>query len=303
MLQNLVLPCLAVFVLCLVGCGQEPIATSAANVADKPDKEAAAEQTYLERRAQFNTTLVVKGPSKQSWTKEPLPENTREVNFKSGDLNLKAWVFIPGNNETVKHRAVVFFHGGFAFGSSDMADCQPFIEKDFVVMTPILRGENGNPGNHEMFLGEVDDGVAAIRWLREQPYVNPDHLYTFGHSSGGVISAMLALMDDVPIKHGGSSGGIYGPDLFDHIKDRVPFDLNNPVERAMRVLPGNVKWMKRKHYAFVGKQDVLVIRGAMQAEKEVREFGGPLEVVVLPGNHATSLPLAMERYAKMIEAD
>jgi dipeptidyl aminopeptidase/acylaminoacyl peptidase len=43
-------------------------------------------------------------------------------------------------------------------------------------MTPTLRGENGNPGNFECFYGEVDDVIAAGRYLATLPYVDPKHI-------------------------------------------------------------------------------------------------------------------------------
>jgi dienelactone hydrolase len=256
--------------------------------------------SYLSRRAAFSTKLRVKGPAPQEWEKEAPPENVREVTFPSSDLQLKAWVYVPNTPGDNRHPAIVYFHGGFAFGASDFLDCKPFVDTGFVVMTPILRGENGNPGEYEMFFGEVDDGVAAVKWLREQPFVDPDRIYTFDHSAGGVISALLSLAEDVPIQHGGSSGGLYGTDLFDHFTDWVPFNLEDPAERELRVLPGNIAWMKRQHYAFVGRDDELVMSGVARARKEIGSKESSLEIILLPGDHSTSLPTAAKQYIDVI---
>ncbi len=255
---------------------------------------------YLSRRTAHNTKLHTKGPSPQAWEKEEPPANVREILYQSDDLQLKAWVYVPKTPPDTRHPALVYFHGGFAFGATDLSDCQPFIDAGFVVMTPTLRGENGNPGNFEMFWGEVDDGAAAVKWLHEQSYVDQDRIYTFGHSSGGVISALLSLMEDVPVQHGGSSGGLYGTDLFDYISDRVPFDLADPVERELRVLPGNVAWMKRKHYAFVGRNDEGVVLGVTLAKKEISQIESLLQIIMLPGDHFTSTRTAMQRYTDLI---
>src|SRR5947207_3263807 len=75
-----------------------------------------------------------------------------------------------------KRPAVVWAHskrGGigveeWAEGSAPMS----FIKAGFVVMCPSWRGENDNPGRHEMFFGEVDDAVAAIEYAARLPYVD-----------------------------------------------------------------------------------------------------------------------------------
>ncbi len=72
----------------------------------------------------------------------------------------------------------------------------------------MLRGENGNPGNYELFLTEVGDAKAAVRWLARQPFVDAKRVYTFGHSTGGAISALLSLREGVPAVNGGCWGGL-----------------------------------------------------------------------------------------------
>jgi dipeptidyl aminopeptidase/acylaminoacyl peptidase len=71
-----------------------------------------------------------------------------------------------------------------------------------------LRGEDGNPGYHEMFFGEVDDGRAAISWLARQPGIDKSRIYAFGHSAGGVVAALFSLYDDLPLRATGSAGGL-----------------------------------------------------------------------------------------------
>jgi acetyl esterase/lipase len=66
-----------------------------------------------------------------------------------------------------------------------------FREAGMVVFYPAVRGLNGNPGQVEGYFGELDDLVAATRWLKAQPFVDPDRVYLGGHSSGGTM-ALLA---------------------------------------------------------------------------------------------------------------
>ena len=258
--------------------------------------------SYLDRLASFNTHLVRRGPSPQPFKVVTPPAGVQEVTYPSGPLMLKAWVaYPPGASAASQVPGVVFFHGGFGFGPLDLADARPFLEAGFAVMLPMLRGENGNPGDFEMALGEIVDAQAAVTWLAAQPPVDRGRLYTFGFSAGGIVSAMLSLRDS-PIRHGGSSGGIPGPRLFDidWLISTVPFDRSDPNERNMRVLVGNVSFMQHRHFAYIGAndedQDLQDIRHEMQP-------GALLTVTTLPGDHFTSLAPAVHDYIERIRAD
>jgi dienelactone hydrolase len=219
------------------------------------------------------------------------------VEYESSGGKLKAWLFRPQLAQQQTHSALVYLHGGFAFAKDDFADCRPFTEAGFVVMCPTFRGENGNPGDFEMMFGEVDDAAAAIRWLATQKGVDPDRIYVFGHSSGGVIAAMLALYDKLPIRHTGSAGGLYGPDLFTLEPETVPFDLGDNNEKQMRVVIGNIRWMKRRHYAFVGDSDVHMQKDT--AKLEANSSKAPLKIIELAGDHHSSLAPAIRGYLKI----
>jgi acetyl esterase/lipase len=283
---------LAIFASCLVGCEQNTSANKAAPNA--APQQASEQESYLSRRAKFNTNLLRKGPSHQDWEDEPLSKNVSKILYKSGGNQLKAWLFRPPSAKNEKHPGLVYLHGGFAFGMDDMTQCKPFIDAGFIVLCPSLRGENGNPGDFEMMLGEVDDAAAAIQWLAKQEFVDAEKIFVFGHSSGGVISAVLSLYDNLPVQRTGSSGGLYGVDLFEDISDIVPFDTNDPRESQLRVLIGNVRWMKRPHIGYVGTADSLM-RGAV-GKGEADEAKAPLTVIEIPGDHHTSLPPAMKAF-------
>lgn len=260
-------------------------------------------QTFAQWRAGFRTKLIQQGPAPQDYDEETPPENVAEVLYPSGDLNLKAWVYRPP--EVVEPRpALVFLHGGFAFGEADLTEaCAPFIEAGYVVMTPMLRGENGNPGSYELFLGEVDDARAAVKWLAAQPYVNPQRIYVFGHSVGGGVASVLPLLDDVPMRHSGSSGGLYDHATFLawQFDDTVPFE-NNPMERSVRLLVGNSQFLQRPHYAYLGTDDESFHETGERLQKEAGPAGNfTLEMV--PGGHFDSFEESIRRYLAVTERD
>ncbi len=259
---------------------------------------------YQTRLRNFRTKLVKKGPAPRHPKEQtPLP-GVHVITYPSGKRKLKAWVKKPPNSNAQKYPAVVYFHSDFAFTANHFKTCRPFLAAGYVVMTPMLRGENGNPGDCEMFLGEVDDAIAAVNWLARQKIVDRRRIYTFGHSAGGVVSAMLSLRKDVPIRYGGSSGGLYGPLLFTMIKDRVPFDLTNPVEREMRVLPPNVRWMQRRHVAYIGTEDAGVKSGVERAKKEIAKLDKPmLSIVEHSGKHSSALAPAVKQFVELLKAN
>lgn len=268
---------------------------AAANPASPPN------ENFQQRRKTFQTKLMKSGPAPQEFEDESPPPGVQVVTYPSGQLQLKAWVSVPNAAAGTKAPALVFFHGGFAFGAEDLEACRPAMAAGMVVMAPMLRGENGNPGNYELFLGEVDDARAAVQWLAAQSYVDPQRIYTFGHSIGGGVSAVLSLLDDVPIQHGGSSGGLYFEPVFaSWMSDGVvPFDMRNPEERHMRLLVGNMRDMRHKHFAYLGTTDTM----SLFANTARTEATGSLcQILSIPGDHMTSFDPSLRAYLKVIQS-
>ncbi len=258
--------------------------------------------SYLDRLRQFRSNLIRHGPAPQDYKPSTPPPGVREIAYPSGSLSLKAWVALPpGASASSKVPGVVFFHGGFAFAAGDFEAARPFLDAGFALLCPMLRAENGNPGSFELLLGEIDDARAAAAWLAQQPEVDASRLHTFGHSMGGVVSALLSLRP-LAIRHGGSSGGLFGPRMFDFdwMKPRLPFADGNPEERALRVLVGNVAWMQHRHHAFVGAGDAQ--QDADLAARE-RQAEPRLSVTTIAGDHFTSLAPSMAAYIDIIKSD
>ncbi|MDB6138694.1 MAG: putative peptidase [Verrucomicrobiaceae bacterium] len=253
---------------------------------------------YQTRRQIFKTHLLRHGPSPQRYRDEQPPAGVDEVYYPSNGHQLKGWLFRPRTPAGSRPPVLVYFHGGYAFGMDDMLVCKPFADAGFVVFTPMLRGENGNPGDFEMYMGEVDDARAAIQWIAGQDGVDKGHIYTFGHSAGGVVSALLSLFDDLPVKLTGSSGGLYGPRLFVGDK-KCPFDAADPHETGLRTLVGNVPDMKLPHIAYVGDKDRYQ---EVKAARQERPGLSPLSVTVLNGDHFSVLPESFQQYLQQVKA-
>jgi len=146
---------------------------------------------YGEIRRRFRTKLARRGPSPQKERMIDPPAGVSAIEFPSGDLRLKAWINIPPVNDR-KRPAVVFLHGGFGFGKEDWEMTKPYRDAGYVVLAPMLRGENGQAGIYTLFYDEVDDVLAAREYLCKQPFVDGDRLFVAGHSVGGTLALLAA---------------------------------------------------------------------------------------------------------------
>ncbi|HVJ80936.1 MAG TPA: alpha/beta fold hydrolase, partial [Planctomycetia bacterium] len=250
------------------------------------------------------TNLIKRGPAPQDFeTDFELPPGVRSFPYRSAGRELKAWLYLPDGDATSDRPALVYLHGGYAFGMDDMVCTKPFMEKGFVVYTPTYRGENGNPGDFEMFLGEVDDAKAAVKFLATQKHVDPKRIFVLGHSAGGAIAANLSLLDDVPAVHTASIGGLYAPSVSFILSQEAPFRFADEKEKQFRTLFGNIRHMQRRHIAYIGKGDVFVVPAFSAADAELSPAERKLVLVSVPGDHQESLENGMREYLKLIESE
>jgi acetyl esterase/lipase len=247
-------------------------------------------------RATFRTHLRRTGPSPQDY--EPLspPVGVHEVLYPSGSLRLKAWLTDdPGDGK--KHEAVVFLHGGFVFGrdsnGDDWADqAAVYAHGGFTVMALMLRGENGNPGTFELWYGEVDDTVAAGRYLADVPYVDPSRVFVAGHSVGGTL-AQLAAEVDSPFKATASFSG--RTDLLDWAQAPkgypwAPFDPADVAELRIRSPLHFVNSLRCPAYLYFGSEEPDLGRAARRFVDAAKRSGKVAIVTEEPGDHMSSVP-------------
>lgn len=297
------------FLLLLAGCGGtapiEPNVPAEVDLAKNPvapsAETAIAAESYWDFRKKHPTVLINKGPSPQQFVEASPPDGVREVTYMSGQLKLKGWYALPLRKAEQPVPVLVYFHGGYAFGEDDFTVCEAFLTAGFAVFTPMLRAENGNPGFHEMCVGEVDDGRAALEWIKKQPEIDPNKIFTFGHSAGGIISCFLALDPTNPARLTGSVGGTYDESHFGYyIKNQItlPFDVNNLNERRLRSFPDWAGSVCKTHIAYVGTEDPLVLRGAETARRKMFATKPPMSILRVSGNHGQSLLNAMPLFLK-----
>ena len=295
----------------MVGLGLSVISAGCRDRSSAPTDEPAAveREPFLARRMGRHTSLRERGPSPASYEELTPPRGVALVHYPSGDHQLQAWLATPLGGGHGRSPALVYFHGDFAFGLDDFEVVRPFVDAGFVVMTPMLRGENGNPGDFELLWGEIDDARAAVEWLAVQPSVDRKRIYAFGHSVGGGVAAMLSLYPQLPLRITASCGGIYEPETFGRWAkskanaELVRFDPTDPDETELRVLGPNLPWMVHRHIAYVGAEDPWFLRNASALEARAWRLGKPFEKVVVPGDHMDSLHAALEAFMQIVQRD
>ena len=256
-------------------------------------------------RAAHPTTLTRHGPPPPAWqdpTPLVLPAGVEEVTYDSGPLKLKAWLARPPKDGK-PHPAVVFCHGGFWFGNEDWDALKPFLDAGFAVMAPRVRAENGNPGDFEYYRGEVEDVIAAGRFLAAQPGVDPARLFVSGHSAGADL-ATLAAMEPNPFALSAPIGAALDMRVLDKLQDArhralVVFDPADADEATSRSAMLFTASLRTPVVLYHGDRDW---GAALQTQFAAlaHHFGRNAAVVVVPGNHGQSLtaaiPLIVDRF-------
>ncbi|MCX4243522.1 alpha/beta hydrolase family protein [Paraliomyxa miuraensis] len=292
----------------LPGCRSPAASSSPPHGVPEANDAEAPHVPFLERRAAHATRLRIDAPSPGKYEPGLVPEGVIEVHYPSGSLQLLAWLVVP-DERSAPAPALVYFHGAFALTPKDLAAVRPFVDAGFVVMLPALRGENGNPGRLELLYGEVDDAVAATRWLAARPEVDGERIYAAGHSIGGGLAALLALRPDAPVRATASVVGLYVPQTFKRWStsktnaELVRFDPFDPAESTLRTLGPNVRDLVHPHIAYIGDDDPWFHPNADAIAAEAERWGAAVTVERVPGDHMSCLRPALDRYRAWVEAE
>jgi dienelactone hydrolase len=254
------------------------------------------DEDYAKARAGFKTKLTTQGGAPQKAGALGPAGDGDLVQYQSGSLRLSAYVS-PQTPGGPKKPAVLFLHGGFALGADDWRDTKPYRDAGFVVMTPSLRGENGQPGSYSMFYDEVDDVLAAAEYLAQHPNVDPSKMYVSGHSVGGTMALLAALASNrfkAAASFSGSADQITWSDSPDIV---VPFNRNDTTEMRMRspvAYATSFKCPVRMCYGSA-EPGYLFARACKETSKRAKTKGLDVEAVSVPGDHLSALPEEMKQ--------
>lgn len=214
-----------------------------------------------EARANFKTSIV--NPHLYD-EKPPIPPKDifSLIYYPAKDGKMSAYL-TPDPKDGKKHAAVIWVSGGFGGQGGDFWSPAPrsndqtgsaFRKAGLILMLPSFRGESGNPGQDEMFYGEIDDLEQARQFLAAQPYVDPARIYLAGHSTGGT-RVLLASELLTGFRAIFSLGGVadikqwWGDDV-----SFLPFDTKNPEEFKLRSPGYFIESIKTPTFNFEGQQ-------------------------------------------------
>lgn len=259
-------------------------------------------EDYAQARSGFKTTLRWRGPSPQEGEAGLTPPGATVMTYRSGDLNLTAFVS-PVPQDGKKHPAVLFLHGGFAFGVEDWEMSAPLREAGYVVMTPLLRGENGQPGTFSFFYDEVEDVLAAGAALARLPGVDASRVYVSGHSIGGTM-ALLAAQTSRTFRAATSLSG--SPDQKSFIvgrEDIVPFAMTNPREMEMRSPQAFATSFKCPTRLYFGTEEPFFSAESLDTARRARKAGLDVEAHSVPGDHFSAVPEELQKTIAFFRAN
>ncbi len=283
-----------VWLIALVGCGDrdEPDAAPAMPSVSR-GMELDAED-YGRARLGFRTKHERRGPSPQVGAFPRTPAGALKWTYRSAGRELSAFA-TPDPGDGFRRPAVLFLHGGFAFGEGDWAMARPFREAAYAVMVPLLRGENGQPGDFSLFHDEVDDVLAAAEALSRLPWVDPDRLFVAGHSAGGTL-AMLAAMATDKFRAAASFSG--SPDQAMSTQDqpeRTPFDRASIREVRMRSPVAFASSFRCPARLYHGVEEFWAEGSTAMTASRAKAAGLDVEAVPVAGDHFSSVPGAIRR--------
>lgn len=255
---------------------------------------------FVRERQRDGTRLVRAGSAPELYKDPPSTEAARLVHYPAGVGALKAWVIKP-EREALRASAgypvLLYLHDGWAVSAEDLARAQLFAQAGLFVVLPSWRGENGNPGQYELLFGELDDLVDSVRYSAALPEADPARMAVFGHGLGGMLSALSALVADLPVVETASSAGLHPDSAFEHLNP--PFaDAAN--ERRSRLMGPHVEHLRLPHLACVGSNDEEVFQIANQLAARAQAFHAPLTMLTEPGTRASSRSACEARYRKRL---
>ncbi len=282
-------PCLA-----LAGCGGEAGKLGDSVVASASPGLEPDGGDYAEARSRFRTRLIAHGPSPQPSAFPATPTGSVAIDYPSSGRTLRAFAsHDPGSG--ARSPAVLYLHGGYAFGPRDWELPALFRRAGFVVMVPTLRGENGQGGDFSLFHDELEDVLAAADALGQLAYVDPKRLYVAGHSVGGTLTLLAALASG-RFRAAASFSGSPDQVAFAQTPGRaVPFDRGDLRELRIRSPVVYARGFRCPTRLYLGEEEFWAEASSALTADRARSAGLDVEAISVPGDHFSSVPEAMRR--------
>jgi len=222
----------------------------------------------------------------------------RRITYASDGLRVTGFIVEPiAAGGGARHPAIVFNRGGsIAFGAirtGDLMECAGWALDGYVVVASQYRGNDGGEGAEEFGGADVADVLNLITLARALPSVDPDQLFMYGLSRGGMMT-YLALKAGAPVRAAAVIGG--PTDLADGLRHRPEMEevyrelMPQYASRRDELLRARsaVEWTDRLTVPLLilhGGADWRVWPGdALAVAQKLQSLGRPYELVIYAGD-------------------
>jgi polyhydroxybutyrate depolymerase len=191
---------------------QEEPAANAAPESTTPAEKVAVVETS-ESGSETPETSDPSAKHQQSAAAIAFRKKAENVTFSNGSLTLRGWIYKPQGDGPFP--AIIWNHGSEKEPLRHPELGMFYTQHGYVLFLPIRHGHDGSPGAyisdqlHEFAAHTRDkqavsrkavelheeynkDVVAAVQWLKKQPYIDPTRIAVSGVSYGGIQTLLTA---------------------------------------------------------------------------------------------------------------
>jgi dipeptidyl aminopeptidase/acylaminoacyl peptidase len=237
------------------------------------------------------------------------------VSFQSFDgREIPAWLYRP--NVDGKAPVVLSIHGGPEAQEKPLYEplYQYLLSRGIGVLAPNIRGSTGYGKSYQRLVqrdwggGDMEDWEHAVKWLREQEWVDPERIGVYGGSYGGF--AVLTCVARLP-EYWAAAVDISGPSNLVTFAKAVPPTWKRFIARHVGDPETEADFLMERSpitYADNVRTPLLVIQGATdprvvkgesdQLVEKLRSLGREVEYVVFDdeGHGVTKRPNELKAY-------
>jgi carboxymethylenebutenolidase len=136
------------------------------------------------------------------------PAEPEEIIFSSGKLRLHGFIYRPEGDGSFP--TILWNHGSEQYPKSGKLIAKPFVSRGYVVFVPHRRGQGSSSNQSEYIMDLIhqesevsrgkkfvelqethqEDVIAALSYLKQLPYVDPNKIAMVGCSFGGIQTVL-----------------------------------------------------------------------------------------------------------------
>lgn len=233
---------------------------------------------------------------------------TEEINVEANDRTVYGKGYRPDDKE--KHPAIIMCHGYNGAHTDFTNECIYFAQNGYVAFAIDFCGGSGRSKSSGLstdmtIFTEKEDLLAVFDYVSTMENVDPEQIYLFGGSQGGLVAAMAAEERADKVK----GLALYFPafNIPDNWRGNYKTEAEIPetVDFWGLMLGKNFFVSMRDYYSFesLGKfsKEVLIVQGdkddivPLSVAQRIEQLYSNAELVVLPGEAHGFTPVAAKK--------